>query len=267
MKLPEPPPARIVMSSDGLKLATYEWGDEDAPVVLVVHGFASSAILNFFRTGWTRDLTRAGFRVIGLDQRGHGASDKPHDPAFYSLERLVNDVMDVLDTYLIDDARYVGYSLGARVGWQVALEAPDRITKAVLGGIPDGQPLTRFRTDHALDYLATGEPVTDQITAAYLSMASAMPNNDLAALVALVQGMRGGREPSPAAPPHLPILFATGTEDAIIERSRRLADAAPRGRFYPIPGRHHFNAPTSHHFRDVAIAYLTEGSSDRVEPG
>ena len=204
--------------------------------------------------------------MIGLDQRGHGASDKPHDPTFYSLERLVDDVLTVLDTYLIDEAHYVGYSLGARVGWQVALDAPYRIVKAVLGGIPDGQPLTRFRTDQALDYLNKGEPVTDAITAAYLSMASAMPNNDLAALVALVRGMRGGPEPSPESPPGVPILFATGTEDAILERSRRLADAAPRGRFHAIPGRHHFNAPTSRHFRDAAITYLTEGSSDHLEP-
>lgn len=261
MKLPEPPPAKIVMSSDGLKLATYDWGDEDAPVVLAIHGFASSAELNFLRTGWTRDLTRAGFRVIGVDQRGHGSSDKPHDPSFYSLDRLVNDVMDVLDAYVVGEAHYVGYSLGARVGWQVALDSPDRITKAVLGGIPDGQPLTRFRTDQALDYVATGEPVTDRITGAYLSMASAMPNNDLAALVALVRGMRGGREPSPDSPPNVPILFATGTDDAIIERSRLLADSAPRGRFYAIPGRHHFNAPTSRHFRDAAVEYLSEGTA------
>jgi pimeloyl-ACP methyl ester carboxylesterase len=256
VKLPEPPAPRVVMSSDGLKLATYEWGDEDAPVVLAVHGFASSAILNFFRTGWTRDLTRAGFRVIGLDQRGHGSSDKPHDPAYYSLDRLVDDVLNVLDTYLIDEAHYVGYSLGARVGWQVALEVPDRISRAVLGGIPDGQPLTRFRTDQALDFLATGEPVTDGITAAYLTMASAMPQNDLAALVALVRGMHGGVEPSPANPPTIPILFATGSDDAIIERSRLLAEATPQGTFYTIPGRHHFNAPTSKHFRDAAVEYL-----------
>ncbi len=246
------------MSSDGLKLATYEWGDPDAPTVLVVHGFASSAILNFMRTGWTRDLTRAGFHVIGVDQRGHGASDKPHDPALYTLDRLVQDILNVLDTYLIDETHYVGYSLGARVGWRVALDAPERITRAVLGGIPDGQPLTRFRTDQALDFLDTGAPVTDRITNAYLTMASAMPNNDLRALVALVRGMRGGPEPSPAHAPSQPILFATGSEDAIIERSRHLARAASRGHFFAIPDRHHFNAPTSRHFRDAAIEWLTE---------
>ena len=252
------------MSSDGLKLATYEWGDPDAPTVLAVHGFASSAILNFMRTGWTRDLTRAGFHVIGVDQRGHGASDKPHDPAFYNLDRLVHDILNVLDTYLIDEAHYVGYSLGARVGWQVALDAPDRITRAVLGGIPDGEPLTRFRTDQALDFLDTGAPVTDGITNAYLTMASAMPKNDLRALVALVNGMRGGPEPSPDHAPSQPILFATGSEDAIIERSRRLAHAASRGHFFTIPGRHHFNAPTSRHFRDAAIAWLSEAPSEAV---
>ena len=63
------------MSSDGVAIATYEWGDPDAPTVVAVHGFASSAIANWHVTGWTRELTRAGLHVIALDQRGHGASD------------------------------------------------------------------------------------------------------------------------------------------------------------------------------------------------
>ena len=45
-----------------------------------MHGFASSCRDNWVSTGWVRDLTRAGFRVLGVDQLGHGASDKPHDP-------------------------------------------------------------------------------------------------------------------------------------------------------------------------------------------
>jgi pimeloyl-ACP methyl ester carboxylesterase len=244
-----------MFSSDGLKLATYEWGDPDGPVVIAVHGFASSAVMNFFRTGWTRDLTRAGFRVIGVDLRGHGASDKPHRAEYYKIERFVADILDVLDAYMIGDAQLVGYSLGARVGWQVALDMPDRISRAVLGGIPDGQPLTRFRTDQALAYLTAGEQVTDQITSAYLSMATAVADNDLHALIALVEGTRGGLQPDPANPPSQPILFATGSNDAIIERSRALAEAAPRGTFYEIPDRHHFNAPTSKDFREAAIAF------------
>ncbi|WP_425319231.1 alpha/beta fold hydrolase [Agreia bicolorata] len=254
--VPDAPRAQKIMSSDGLQLATYDFGDADAPTVLAVHGFASSALVNWHATGWTRDLTRAGYRVIALDQRGHGESDKPHAPSAYSMEQLVADLVVVMDTYLIDEAVYAGYSLGARVGWQAALDLPGRITRAVLGGIPDGQPLTRLRTNEARAFIETGAEVEDRITRAYVTMASAIPGNDLEALMSLVDGMRDGIQPDPSHPPLQPVLFATGSDDAILERSRSLSEATPNGVFYEIPGRNHFNAPTSRHFRTAAIEFL-----------
>lgn len=257
MITPEAPPAREVLSPDGEWIATYEWGDLDSPVVMAVHGFASSGLLNWQATGWVRDLLRAGFRVIAIDQRGHGDSSKPHDPAKYTMELLVADLLAVMDGYMVNDAAVVGYSLGARVGWHAALELPDRVTRAVLGGIPDGDPLTRFRIDEAQAFIADGTAVEDRLTAAYVQMASGIRGNDLAALVALVEGMRGGLQPDPANPPQQPVLFATGSEDSILEKSRALADSAPQGSFLEVPGRNHFNAPTSRAFRDAAIAFLT----------
>ncbi len=115
-------------------------GELDAPVVVTVHGFASGARDNWVLTGWVRELTRAGYRVLALDQRGHGQSDKPHESDAYAIRNLVTDVETVMDTYLVDDAFYLGYSLGARVGWEVARELPHRIGRAVLGGVPDGIP-------------------------------------------------------------------------------------------------------------------------------
>lgn len=253
--LPTGPDPRGVLSSDGTWIATYDFGPdsglgEDAPVVVAVHGFASSAAANWLHTGWVRELGRAGFRVIAFDQRGHGRSGKPHDPAMYSMELLVGDILQVVDTYLLDEFAYVGYSLGARVGWKAALELPTRITRAVLGGIPDGLPLTRFQIEAARRFLADGTPVDDRLTNAYLTMAGGIPGNDLDALVSLVEGMRDGEGPDVADPPQQPVLFATGSEDAILKRSRGLADATPRSSFLEIPGRNHFNAPVAREFRD-----------------
>lgn len=246
-----------VMTPDGIRLATYEWGDPTAPTVFAVHGFASSAIMNWHDTAWTRDLVRAGYRVLALDQRGHGASDKPHDPSRYSMALLVADVLTVLDTYMLDEVLYLGYSLGARVGWQACLDLPERIERAVLGGIPDGQPLTRFDTDAARAFLDDGTPVGDRLTNAYVTMANRIEGNDLGALVALVEGMKDeGVQPEPANPPQQPLLLATGSEDPILDRSRALAEAAPQGSFAEIPGRNHFNAPVSHHFRRDGIAFF-----------
>ncbi|MCY7404128.1 MAG: alpha/beta hydrolase [Cryobacterium sp.] len=250
------PEHRFVPSLDGVQLATYELGDPEHPTVFVVHGFASSAIANWHATGWTRDLTRAGFHVIGIDQRGHGASDKPHVGEAYTMELLIADVESVLDAYLLTEVRYVGYSLGARVGWQAARELGGRITQAVLGGIPDGDPLKSFQIADARAHLEHGADVTDRFTGVYLEMARALPGNDLSALVALVEGMRGGPQPGAANAPTQPLLFATGSEDSILDASRALAEATPNGSFFEIPSRNHFNAPTSRPFREAAIAFL-----------
>ncbi len=251
------PDAQFVMSGEGHRIATYVWGADAAPTVLCVHGFASSCRDNWVNTGWVRDLTRAGFRVLGVDQRGHGLSDKPHDPRDYTMEALVGDLLTVLETYLLDTVLYAGYSLGGRVGWQLLVDAPDRVTRAVLGGIPDGRPLARLDIDQARAYAERGTPIEDRVTQNYVTLAERVPGNDLGVLVALAQGMRfGDADPDPDRPPQQPVLFATGSDDAILERSRHLAAATPRGEFVEIPGRHHFNAPGSRAFREAAVAFL-----------
>jgi pimeloyl-ACP methyl ester carboxylesterase len=256
----EMPPPKFVMSAEGHRIATYSWGSDAAPTVLCVHGFASSCEDNWVRTGWVRDLTQAGFRVLGVDQRGHGASDKPHDPRDYTMDALVGDLLAVLDTYLLDTVRYVGYSLGGRVGWQFLVDAPERATRAVLGGIPDGRPLARLRIEQARAYVERGLRIEDPVTQNYVTLAERVPGNDLRVLVALAEGMRlGDADPDPANPPPQRVLFATGSEDAILERSRHLAAAAPNGEFIEIPGRHHFNAPGSRVFRESALTFLGTG--------
>ena len=242
--------------NDGLRLAYRSDGDLDAPAVMLLHGFASSMAVNWVDPGWVSTLTAAGYRTVAFDHRGHGASDKPHHISSYSMDALVGDVLTVLDTFMLDEVDYVGYSLGARVGWAAARELPDRISRVVLGGIPDGDPLTRFRIDEARAHITHGHEVTDRLTGTYLQMASGIEGNDLAALVSLVEGMRGGPQPGPENAPPQPVLFATGSEDSILEKSRALAAATPQGSFFEVPGRNHFNAPTSRAFRDAAIAFL-----------
>ena len=81
-RLPDP---QFIMVGEGLRVATYSWGELDDPVVVVVHGFASSTKDNWVATGWVRDLLRAGYRVIGLDQRGLVGCDvtsPPEPPTF-----------------------------------------------------------------------------------------------------------------------------------------------------------------------------------------
>lgn len=255
-RMPNP---QLIEVGEGVSLATYTWGDPDAPVVLLVHGFASSTRDNWVLTGWARMLEQEGYRVLSVDQRGHGASEKPHQSDDYTMRTLASDIEQVLDTYLVDDALYVGYSLGARVGWDVLRDLGDRIPRAVLGGIPDGRPLERLDVAEVRGYIDHGTPVTDPATKDYIALTERVADNDLEVMLALALGMRGESrtiDPDPATAPGQPILFATGSDDAIIEGSRRLAEASPNGTFFEIPGRHHFNAPGSKAFRLAALEYL-----------
>lgn len=253
------PHPQIIEAGEGVGLATYTWGDPDAPVVLLVHGFASSTRDNWVLTGWVSMLQHAGYRVLGIDQRGHGASEKPRQPSAYTMRTLAADIEQVLDTYLVDEAVYVGYSLGARVGWDVLRDLGDRVQRAVLGGIPDGRPLERLDVVEARAYIAERTPVSDPSTRDYIALTERVSGNDLEVMLALALGMRGEArtiDPDPATAPAQPLLFATGSDDPIIEGSRRLAAAAPHGAFIEVPGRHHFNAPGSTAFREAALQFL-----------
>ncbi len=260
LQFPEVPEPLYVMSQEGYRIATYMWGDDEAPTVIAVHGFASSCKDTWVDTGWVGSLLQAGFRVLGVDQRGHGRSEKPTDPRDYTMPLLVSDIETVLDTYMVDPVLYLGYSLGARVGWHVCADLEHRIERAVLGGIPDGRPLGRLDLDQARAYIAFGTPVTDQATQNYVRLAERVPENSLPALVALAGGMRFGEEELDLGnAPIQPVLVATGTLDAIFEDSKQLAARLPNGTFAELDKRHHFNAPGSRQFRELGIEFLRAG--------
>ena len=80
-------------------------------------------------------LTRAGRRVIALDNRGHGASTKLYDPADYHSAIMAEDVRALLDHLGLPRADVMGYSMGARITAFLALSHPDRVRSAVLGGL------------------------------------------------------------------------------------------------------------------------------------
>ena len=127
----------------------------------------------------------------------------------------------------------------------------------MLGGIPDGRPLARLQIDQARAFAEHGTPIEDPVTQNYVTLSERVDGNDLRALVALAEGMRlGDADPDVAHPPMQPILFATGSDDAILEQSRLLAPATPNGSFVELPGRHHFNAPGSRVFREAALEFF-----------
>src|ERR1700710_1694417 len=96
-----------------VEIAYLDEGEGD-PIVLV-HGFASSKFVNWVFPGWTTTLTKAGRRVIALDDRGHGDSTKLYDPEDYQIGTMAGDVHALMDHVGIARADIMGYSMGGRI--------------------------------------------------------------------------------------------------------------------------------------------------------
>ena len=109
-------PVRHFTARDGVRLAYRELG-EGRPLVLI-HGYFSNAFVNWIRYGHAALLAAAGHRVIMPDLRGHGDSDRPHDPAAYPKDALAGDGFDLLAHLGLapdgGDYDLAGYSLGGR---------------------------------------------------------------------------------------------------------------------------------------------------------
>src|SRR5712691_1457816 len=172
-------------SSDGVRLHFELHGPDVGTPIILVHGFASDYRLNWVGSRWQETLTGNGFRVIGLDCRGHGQSDKPHDEAAYTVDVMTGDVVRLLDHADVAEAAYLGYSMGARIGLEVVMDYPDRVTRAVLGGI--GASGAIEHADEIAHAFRIGEPTDDPIAQTFYKFAAARPANDLIALAACIQ--------------------------------------------------------------------------------
>jgi pimeloyl-ACP methyl ester carboxylesterase len=76
-------------SSDGLTLNYIDEG-EGAPVLLI-HGFASNLVMNWVGPQWVQALTRAGYRVVAFDHRGHGESEKVYEVERYTIRDMAKE--------------------------------------------------------------------------------------------------------------------------------------------------------------------------------
>lgn len=88
------------------------------PAVVIHHGFLGSP--RSWREAGHVDALTDSYRVILVDARGHGQSDKPHDVGAYSYEQMAADVVAVLAAVGVEHAHYWGYSMGGSIGFHLA---------------------------------------------------------------------------------------------------------------------------------------------------
>jgi pimeloyl-ACP methyl ester carboxylesterase len=123
-----------MFDSNGVKIR-YVTEGKGVPVVLIHGWMADSSMWGRDRSGNTKLNTTgaSGFQLIALDCRGHGQSDKPHDPKMYGPE-MAADVVRLLDHLKIQKAHLVGYSSGAFIAGKVAATHPERVLSVVYAG-------------------------------------------------------------------------------------------------------------------------------------
>jgi pimeloyl-ACP methyl ester carboxylesterase len=245
--------------SDGVKIHYETWG-ESKPIVLV-HGYTVNLEFNWVDSNWV-DTLQPLRRVVALDLRGHGESDKPHDPEAYSLENMGGDVLRLMDHLSIDKADLLGYSTGSGISSYLLARHGERFTSVILTAIGDRfvlGPTVEGRSNIMAEAMLTEDPsqITDPGGKAFRAIADAMPNSDLKALAALAQHPREPIDPADFAGVDIPVLIVSGANDNVMGRADELAAAIPGAKLVTIPDADHlvvFDPRT----KEEVLAFLRE---------
>ena len=210
------------------------------PPLLLHHGWAGSS-QSWRRFGYVDALTDS-YRVIVMDARGHGRSDKPHDEAAYTMELRTGDVLAVLDVIGVDRVHYWGYSMGGRTGFALLQWHPDRVISFVNGGAAPTSPkmYEEGRIRQWAEALRTGD---DAVIAKGLgvperSVRAVIGDNDREALAAAQLGLLSWDGVDPATLT-APSFHYAGQQDPILPVTQRAAEAMPGATFKMIPGLNH----------------------------
>lgn len=229
---------------------------EGEPVVLV-HGFASNKEVNWAYPSWVSTLTRAGRRVIALDNRGHGASTKFYEPAAYHASVMAEDVRALIDHLALPRADIMGYSLGARITAYLTLAHPQRVRSAVLGGLGihlvAGEALPQ--TIAAALEAPSRDDVVDPAAHVFRTFAE-QTHSDLRALAACIRGSRQTLSRQEVGRIAVPLLVAAGSKDRIAGSPEELAALIPGAQVLVIPDRDHMLAVGDRVFKTGVLDFL-----------
>lgn len=122
---------RVVVN--GLSLHAMEWGEAPAPAVLLLHSLAAHS----HWWDWVAPLLAKRRRLVALDFRGHGRSQWVN-PAAYTFEDHLSDVVATLDLLGLDRPIVIGHSMGGHVGAFLAATHPDRVRALVIADVLTG---------------------------------------------------------------------------------------------------------------------------------
>lgn len=238
--------------SDGIKIFYKIYG-EGKPMILA-HGWGANTESNWEFTGWINKL-KPYRKVISIDVRGHGKSEKPHESFVYSYSALSNDVIAVMDHLGIEKADFMGYSMGAFMGAYLLGQHSERFSSMILAGIGDE---TKESAD--LSYLIAGTLRAGKIIADFFQVSD--PHFDLEALALSCLQMWPEGYPRKLGGPGLAqaqtaVLVVNGSDDRpYVHTDQDFVNLIPRAKLLEIPGKNHLTVLQDKRFFNGVIKWL-----------
>jgi pimeloyl-ACP methyl ester carboxylesterase len=218
------------------------------PPVLLVHGFATSALRTWREPGWIDLLGEAGREVLAPDLLGHGEAAKPHDPEAYAS--VESDVLAVLPDEPVDA---IGYSMGGRIVLYLAAQHPERFRRVVVAGI--GSNVFRREGGDAVARAVEGDYPDDNRVLEHFHQLGNTTGNDPGALAAFMRRSSPSISPDDLARVTCPVLVVLGDQDFTWPADELVA-ALPDSRFLPLHKVDHFGTPKDFTFIDEALGFL-----------
>lgn len=214
----------------------YQVEGEGPPLVLQ-HGFTDS-LQTWYELGYVNAL-KPDYRLVLVNARCHGASDKPHEPEACKVEYNVANVVSVLSDLDISHAHFFGYSMGSWIAFAMAQYAPDPVHALIIGG---GNPNPPTTPDPFLQALRKGAEAVPAFwgVAVSPSLRARLLTNDVQALIAY----RTQRLASPgfaAILPQMtmPCLVFAGEADPVYPANKEFVARMPNATFFSLPGLGH----------------------------
>lgn len=242
---------------DGFDIAFIDEGEGEP--ILLIHGFASTHFVNWVSPGWVKTLRDAGYRVIALDNRGHGQSSKSYDPDDYVPQKMADDAAALLDHLGIERAHVMGYSMGARVSAFLALRHPEKVADAIFGGLGSGMVDGVGEWSEIAAALTTDEPETIATARGRMFRRFAdQTKSDRKALAACISASRIELTPDEIGRIAQPVLVGVGTTDDIAGDGPTLAGMLPLGVSFAIEGRDHMLSVGDRTFKRRVLEWLEE---------
>lgn len=247
-------------NNNGVDIAYFDTGEaQNRTPVLLIHGFASNAATNWVSTSWVNTLTRAGYRVVAFDNRGHGDSSKLYDTAQYGAPLMAEDARHLLDHLSISSAHVMGFSMGARIAAFLSLAHPGRLKSAVFGGLGINMVRGMAGTGPIAKALeaATIDEVTNATARTFRAFAE-QTKSDLRALAACIRSSRAPLTAEMVGSIAIPVLVAVGSEDVVGGSAQALADLIPGARAFTIEGRDHMKSTGDRSYKDAVQKFFVD---------